>query len=61
MNTRNDAEQLVEALLGKKLSEQWWKSPNKAFNMMTPEEAWKDNQEFVYNYLHHHAYSGGGS
>lgn len=58
---RRHAEAIVQALVGEQLTKRWWNSPNKAFNMMTPEEAWKDNQEFVYNYLCHHAYSGGGS
>lgn len=55
------SELIVEAILGEKLALTWWQSPNAAFNMMTPIEAWKDNEDFVYNYLCHHAYSGGGS
>ena len=55
---RKRSEVLVIALVGKNLSEKWWNSQNKAFNMMTPEEKWKEEPEAVYNYLMFHAEGG---
>ncbi len=51
---RKRSEVLVIALVGKSLSEKWWNSANKAFNM-TPEEKWKEDPEAVYSYLMFHA------
>lgn len=51
---RKRSEVLVIALVGKALSEKWWNSHNKAFDM-TPEEKWKEEPEVVYNYLMFHA------
>jgi len=50
---------LVVALVGDKLSKDWWKSPNKAFDDRTPESLMNE-QEWtrVRNYLMDHAYGG---
>lgn len=48
---RKRCEVLVIALLGKKLAEKWWESPNKAFDQRTPEEQWQLDPESVYDYL----------
>lgn len=47
----------VVALVGKDLAEQWWASPNKAFNLQSPESV---DLELVKDYLMWHCYSGGG-
>lgn len=47
---------LLIAMLGKDLALKWWDSPNKAFDMKTPEEQWEQDYLTVYNYLMDHAY-----
>jgi hypothetical protein len=56
---KNTLNRLVVALVGDKLSEQWWKSPNKAFDGRTPDELMNE-QEWtqVRDYLFNHAYGG---
>ena len=40
------------ALLGSEnLVTEWWKSPNRYFSMLTPEEAWEMDSQFVINYV----------
>jgi hypothetical protein len=50
---------IVVALVGDKLSTDWWNSPNQAFDGRTPEELMNE-QEWtrVRNYLMDHAYGG---
>jgi hypothetical protein len=55
------ANQLVESLVGKEKSNEWWASPNLAFDGRTPEAQWQSGSDAVVNYLMHHAFSGGGS
>lgn len=52
---------LVIALVGIDLTDDWWNSPNKAFDMKTPADMWVEDFRQVHNYLMHHAYAGGGS
>ncbi len=52
---RKRSEMLVIALVGKELSDKWWNSQNKAFELKTPNEKWKENHEVVYGYLMSHA------
>ena len=60
-NLRFRCNTLLTALLGNKdLVEQWWKSPNKAFCMDTPEEIFSVAPKTVYNYLMTF-YDAGGS
>lgn len=48
---------LLLALLGNKnLCEQWWNSPNKAFDLQTPKQVWDTEPEKVYGYLMHYGY-----
>ena len=42
---------LVIALVGKQLSDQWWNTPNKAFDNKTPAGQWLLDHRSVYNYL----------
>ena len=49
---------LVVALVGIDLADQWWSSPNKAFDGMTPAGQWIKDHESVYDYLM--SYAGGG-
>lgn len=58
---RETCNQLVQALVGPDMTASWWSSPNKAFDMRTPEEQWALGSDSVVNYLMHHAFSGGGS
>lgn len=53
---------IVEALVGKEMSVEWWDSPNKAFGGKTPSQivgTTEYNQ--VKEYLMFHAFVGGGS
>ena len=52
---------LVIGLVGSDLADDWWNSPNKAFNGRTPAGMWLEDFRQVHNYLMHHAFVGGGS
>ena len=52
---------LVVGLVGVELADEWWKSPNKAFDGKTPVNMWTEDFRRVHNYLMHHAFVGGGS
>jgi len=52
---------LVIALVGKDLADDWWNTPNRAFDMRTPAGMWIEDYQRVYNYLMHHGFVGGGS
>jgi len=57
---KNILNRLVVGLVGGAHAEAWWNSPNRAFDMKTPnelmtEETWTE----VRDYLMHHAYGGG--
>lgn len=56
---------LLFAMLGRaELVDQWWQSPNKAFEGKTPDEVYLSGEEGrnkVANYIHFHANAGGGS
>ena len=40
------------AMLGsEQLVNDWWKSPNKAFDMMTPNEVWEEDYDRVRSYV----------
>lgn len=50
---------LVVALVGDKLSGDWWTSPNQAFYGRTPESLMNELEwTIVRNYLMNHAYGG---
>lgn len=57
MNTKLRAQdqcnRILQALLGREeLVNQWWVSPNRAFELRTPGAIWEgDNWRRVYNYL----------
>jgi hypothetical protein len=66
MNDSSTREQLrrtcsviVEALVGVEFSEQWWSSPNRAFDNRTPDEQWALAPEVVFDYLTTHAFGEG--
>jgi hypothetical protein len=42
---------LLTALIGKNNVDDWWNSPNKQWNMRTPNEQWAIDYTSVYNYL----------
>lgn len=47
-----ECEATLLALLGSKgLAEGWWTSPNRAFGMQTPEDAFAESPQVVRNYL----------
>ncbi len=50
-NARGRAIALLVALCGKDLQKKWWDIPNKAFDMRTPSDIWKEDYMRVYNYL----------
>ena len=49
---------LLIAMLGSKLVDTWWNSPNKAFSEETPADAWVKDYAKVYNYVMRHADGG---
>jgi hypothetical protein len=49
---------IVEALVGREFSEQWWSTPNRAFDNRTPDEQWALESEVVSDYLFGHAFGG---
>jgi hypothetical protein len=50
---------LVVALVGDRLSKDWWKSPNKAFDGRSPESLMNEEEwTLVRDYLFNHAYGG---
>lgn len=52
MNKRKQqCDALLLALVGENLKEQWWKTPNKAFNLSTPEEIFENAPDTVFEYL----------
>jgi hypothetical protein len=43
---------ILKACFGPEIAANWWSSPNKAFNMLTPNEMWESVEwALVYNYL----------
>jgi hypothetical protein len=48
---RERSEALIIAMIGRAMSIGWWNKPSKAFDGNTPNEQWKTDPEFVYNYL----------
>ena len=59
---RKDIDKMLFPLLGRvELVEDWWHSPNKAFNMQTPAGVYWSGEEGrhkVYNYVAGHALGG---
>jgi hypothetical protein len=49
---------LLTAMLGSKLVDTWWTSPNKAFNGEIPAEVWLTDYFKVYNYVMRNADGG---
>lgn len=52
------ADALVASLIGENQVEQWWNSPNRAFNGFTPLETWERENTKVLSYLYNHIYGG---
>jgi len=50
-NLKKKCDILLAAMLGKDNIEGWWRSRNKAFNMMTAQEQFDIDPVIVYNYL----------
>lgn len=62
INEKETCDKLLASMLGSwELAEQWWNSPNKAFNGEHPIDVFETDKRKVVNYLFHHAYAGGGS
>lgn len=52
MLDKNKLNSLLFSFLGsEELVLQWWKSPNKAFDMMTPDEMLGLNSDYVIQYI----------
>jgi hypothetical protein len=49
---------LLTAMLGSKLVDTWWTSPNKAFNGKIPAEVWLQDYTKVYDYVMRNADGG---
>ena len=49
---------LLTAMLGSKLVDAWWNSPNKAFDGKTPHDVWITDYAKVYSYVMHNADGG---
>lgn len=58
---KNACDRLLTALVGSKMTNQWWNSPNKAFDDETPKVVFETDPKRVYDYLAGHAYGSGGS
>jgi hypothetical protein len=54
-NMRKQSEMLVISLIGADIANDWWNSPNRAFQMQTPENTFDSDPEKVYSYLVGHA------
>jgi len=48
---RQRCEIMILSLLGEEISPKWWDSPNKAFELKTPNEVWSTDPESVYKYI----------
>jgi hypothetical protein len=58
-HSKNKLDSILFAMLGNnELVEKWWDSPNKAFDMITPNEMLDLNHEYVVNYILNHAFGG---
>lgn len=53
---RQRSEMMVVTICGQQAAPQWWASPNKAFNMYSPQMMWQKDPKLVYQYLMHYAY-----
>lgn len=42
---------LMVMLGNEQLVSDWWKSPNKAFDMMTPDQIWEEDYDRVRSYV----------
>lgn len=56
--TKEYADSMVSALVGDEFVEQWWNSPNRAFNSFTPLEVWKTDRVLVLTYLYNNIFGG---
>lgn len=48
---RQRCNQMIRALVGDELCEQWWHGANRAFENRTPQEQWLRDPQSVYRYL----------
>ena len=55
---RKQCDDLVLAMVGKKLAPTWWTGSNKHFGGATPEDVFKHSPDDVYKYLLNCAYGG---
>jgi len=53
---REGCERMLDTLFPQnpELATKWWSTPNRAFNMQTPEDVMKNNSHLVFNYLWSH-------
>ncbi len=50
-------DEMLLAMLGsQELVNKWWSSPNKAFDLLTPQQAFNSNPEWVVAYILKHSY-----
>lgn len=61
LHFRHMCNSLLEILVGSANVDQWWSSPNQAFDQRTPEQQWALGSDAVVNYLMFHAHTSGGS
>jgi len=52
---RQQCDALLEAMIGRNSISDWWQSPNRAFDMQTPDKVFDTSPDQVYNYLMQHA------
>ena len=51
-NAREKCNHILHICFGETIAETWWDSPNKAFDLKTPNEIWNTNHwGLVYAYL----------
>mgnify|MGYP003704497055 CR=1 FL=1 len=48
---RESAERAIKLMIGEQSSKDWWTRPNRAFNGLTPDEMWEQDDEPVRSYI----------
>ena len=49
---------LLESMVGPNLVEKWWDSPNRHWDMKTPNQQWEEDPKSVFKYLLSHVDGG---
>ena len=58
MTLREKCNMLLESMVGPNLVEKWWDSPNRHWDMKTPNQQWEEDPKSVFKYLLSHVDGG---